>query len=451
MHIHLDPVGGIAGDMFAAALLDLRPELEAGLQAALKTAGLSAIVSVAREAFNDGVLSGSRFNVTPVGTEHHRQPDRHSGHDDHSHNHENGYGHDHDHSHGHDHDRSHDNHHRRYKEVVALFTDAEMPAAVRARALDMFRVLGEAEAAVHGKALQDVEFHEVGAWDSIADIMAAAWLVEALGVESWSCAAIPIGGGRVQTAHGELAVPAPATTILLQGMPMRDDGRAGERVTPTGAAILKHLQPRFETLATPMTLLGAGSGFGTRKLRDMSNVLRALAFISVNAPVSAHDDEILAVCEFEVDDQSGEDLAVGMDNLRAMDAVIDVIQAPVFAKKGRMAVHIRVLTRPEALDAVVAACLNQTSTLGVRHYTVQRTSLQRAEGVAKVVSMPESKQIEQAIRVKQVIRPAGNATRKAEMDDLAQGARTRAAREDLRRQVESPHSLTDGSGADSDD
>jgi uncharacterized protein (DUF111 family) len=157
------------------------------------------------------------------------------------------------------------------------------------------------------------------------------------------------------------------------------------------------------------------------------------------------------VCEFEVDDQSGEDLAVGMDNLRAMDAVIDVIQAPVFAKKGRMAVHIRVLTRPEALDAVVAACLNQTSTLGVRHYTVQRTSLQRAEGVAKVVSMPESKQIEQAIRVKQVIRPAGNATRKAEMDDLAQGARTRAAREDLRRQVESPHSLTDGSGADSDD
>jgi uncharacterized protein (TIGR00299 family) protein len=465
MHIHLDPIGGIAGDMFAAALLDLRPELEAGLHAALETAGFTAIVRVAREAFNDGVLSGSRFKVRPVAAEHHDGDDHSHGHNhDHSHDHGHDHGqshddaHAHDHGHNHDHDHSHDHshqHQRHYKEVVALFTAAEMPIGVRARALDMFRVLGEAEAAVHGRALEDVAFHEVGAWDSIADIMAAAWLVEALGVESWSCAPIPIGGGRVQTAHGELAVPAPATTILLQGMPMQDDGRAGERVTPTGAAILKHLQPSFEPLPQAMTLAGAGSGFGTRKLRDMSNVLRALAFTPVCAPADAvrfaHNVETLAVCEFEIDDQSGEDLAVGLQHLRAMDAIIDVIQAPVFGKKGRMAVHVRILTRPATVDAVIAACLDQTSTLGVRHYAVQRTSLARDEGVASVLTTLESNQVEQAIRVKRVERPAGSVTRKAEMDDLAQAASTRAAREQLRRQVETPHALDDDDDNDNDD
>ena len=120
MHIHLDPVGGIAGDMFAAALLDLRPQLEAELRAALVTAGFTPTVSVAREPFNDGLLTGSRFTVTPS------EPERQ------------------------------DRHRRRYSEVVALFTAAEMPAGVQARALDMFRLLGEAEASVHGIALQDV-------------------------------------------------------------------------------------------------------------------------------------------------------------------------------------------------------------------------------------------------------------------------------------------------------
>jgi uncharacterized protein (TIGR00299 family) protein len=418
MHIHLDPVGGIAGDMFAAALLDLRPELEAGLRAALDTAGFTPIVSVAREDFNDGVLSGSRFTVTPS------EPERH------------------------------DHHHRRYSEVVALFTAAEMPAGVRVRALDMFRVLGEAEASVHGKALQEVAFHEVGAWDSIADVMAAAWLIEALDADSWSCAAIPIGGGRVHTAHGELAVPAPATTILLHGLPMHDDGRPGERVTPTGAAILKHLQPDCQPLASTMTLQGSGSGFGTRKLRDMSNVLRALAFapVTLTPTRGAGIAETLSVCEFEVDDQTPEDLAVGLAHLRAIDAVVDVIQAPVLGKKGRMAMHVRVLARPEALDAVLDACLDQTSTLGVRHHTVQRTSLAREEFVvAGRATRQESAGSAPAIRAKQVTRPDGNRTRKAEMDDLARVERTRAAREQLRRDVETTHPLADERETDNDD
>jgi uncharacterized protein (TIGR00299 family) protein len=395
MHIHLDPVGGAAGDMFAAAILDLRPDLEADLCAALRTAGFASIVDVARLDFSDGVLSGSQFEVTPANAERH------------------------------------DDHHRPYKAVVALFTDAEMPSNVRTRALDIFRVLGEAEASVHGKALDDVVFHEVGAWDSIADVMSAAWLIEAIGADSWSCAPIPIGGGRVQSAHGELALPAPATTILLQGFPMHDDGRKGERVTPTGAAILKQLQPRFETLDRPMTLLGAGQGFGTKKLHKMSNVLRALAFEAGPDVNSAAQTvaETIAVCEFEVDDQTPEDLAVGLDHLRAMDAVLDVVQMPVFAKKGRMAIHVRVLSAVSQVETVIAACLTQTSTLGVRWNSVQRTSLKREE----FQSLADG----QAIRVKQVIRPDNSVTCKAEMADLAHTANTHHERERLRRDAES--------------
>ena len=425
MHIHLDLVGGIAGDMFAAALLDLRPDLEGELFQALETAGFGTIVQVAREPFDDGVLSGSRFDVKRAHAEAHR---------DHKH------GHDHDnHDHGTNTDRNH--HHRHYREIVTLFNDAQMPNGVRTRALDMFRVLGEAEAAVHNKALADVAFHEVGAWDSIADVMAAAWLVEALAVDSWSCGPIPIGGGRVQTAHGELAVPAPATTLLLRGFPMHDDGRSGERVTPTGAAILKHLQPGFEPLPVPMTLTGTGSGFGTRKLRGMSNVLRALAFEKITTTGTSPAStlvETLDVCEFEVDDQTPEDLAVGIQHLRAVEGVLDVVQAPVYGKKGRMMMHIRVLSRPGSLDAVIDASLNQTSTLGVRHHSVQRTSLARDEGLVA----------EHAVRFKQVTRPAGEITRKAEMDDLAQGDNSRATREQLRREVETQHAAQDETGND---
>ena len=297
MHLHLQPVGGIAGDMFAAALLDVRPELEPGLHEALRRAGLDGIVSVARIAHDDGVLAGSRFAVTPAAPE----------------------------ARGHV--------HRHYPEVVALFRDARIDERVRARALDVFRLLGEAEARVHGVTLEKVAFHEVGAWDSIADVFAAAWLVEALGPCSWSCAALPLGSGRVRTAHGEMAVPTPATALLLEGFPVHDDGRAGERVTPTGAAILRHLAPAVEAPSAAMTLRASGSGFGTRRLEGMSNVLRVLV---LEGAAGGLRRERVAVCAFEVDDQTPEELAVALERLRALEPVLDVGQSPVIGKKGRL-------------------------------------------------------------------------------------------------------------------
>lgn len=398
MHVHLDPVGGIAGDMFAAAMLDAWPALESELRDALERAGLTAIVSVAREPHDDGVLTGSRFRVTPTQAEQH----------------------------GH--------HHRHYREVVELLHGADLPAGVRARALAMFRLLGEAEAKVHGSTLEQVSFHEVGAWDSIADVVSAAWLLDRVGVQSWSCAPLPMGGGRVHTAHGELAIPAPATTVLLQGFPLHDDGRPGERVTPTGAAILRHLEPDFAPRRAPMRLVGSGSGFGTRRLQGMSNVLRVLVFEVDAAGLRL---ERIAQCSFEVDDQTAEDLAVGLDRLRAMDAVLDVVQAPVHGKKGRVAMQVQVLARADAVDRVLAACLDETSTLGVRWQIVERTSLAR--------SIDEVDAGGSRVRVKQVTRPDGRVTRKAEISDLAAAGGSRAAREDLRRAAEAmPRDARDG-------
>lgn len=389
MHVHLDPVGGIAGDMFAAALLDAWPGLERGLCDAFERAGLGAIVSVAREPHDDGVLTGSRFRVTPAPAE------------------------------------AHDHHHRHYRDVVELLRAAALPDGVRARALAIFRLLGEAEAQVHGTAIEQVAFHEVGAWDSIADVISAAWLLEHTGVHGWSCAPLPMGSGRVHSAHGALALPAPATTVLLQGYTLHDDGRPGERVTPTGAAILRHLDPDFSPRRAPMRLARSGSGFGTRRLEGISNVLRVLVFES-----DAHGlvRERVALCGFEVDDQTPEDLAVGLERLRALEAVLDVTQAPVFGKKGRVAMQVQVLARADALDAVLAACLDQTSTLGVRWQIVERASLTRR--------IDEVDAAGQRVRVKQVTRPDGRATRKAEMDDVALGGGSRAAREEVRRTAE---------------
>ena len=285
---------------------------------------------------------------------------------------------------------------------------------------------------MHGIAVDHVAFHEVGAWDSIADVVAAAHLVAALGATRWSVGALPLGSGFVRTQHGLLPVPAPATALLLQGFPTRDDGVPGERVTPTGAAILRHLCKAAgpgETAGPgstgPRVLGRTGIGFGTRRLPGLSNCVRVLAFDEAAAAPHA-DHRAIAVIEFEVDDQSGEDLAMGLDRLRMREDVLDVVQMPVFGKKGRMMTHIRLLARADALDAVAGACFSETATLGLRHAVVAGRALPRRAATVDVAG--------RTVRVKLAERPDGR-TAKAEADDaLGQGGH--AARVALRREAE---------------
>ena len=396
---NLDLLGGMAGDMFVAALLDLRPDLEAGLHAVLSACPLLDGIDAALADHNDGVLSGKRFRVTKAKDTKALATAHHHGHH-HAHDH-----HTHDHGHGHgDHDASHV--HVAWRSIRDTLEHMTAPAAVTGRAIAIFSELADAEARVHGTTVDEVTFHEVGAWDSIADILAAAYLIEATGPASWSAGAVPLGSGRIKTAHGLLPVPAPATVLLLEGFRMVDDGIGGERVTPPGAAILRLLCRNTADVVQTGRLDGAGHGFGTRRLPGISNCLRILAFRQ--AAPATHDR--VAVLECEIDDQTGEDIAIALAHIRNHPGVLDATQAVVFGKKGRLMIHLQVLAMPAASDAVARLIFDETATLGIRRTITERLTLPRRSHMATVAGhdMP----------AKSAMRPSGE-TMKLEADALA--------------------------------
>ena len=410
--IHLDPVGGIAGDMFVAAMCDAFPEHVPGLLEELaKLSSTGGKGRVELRAHSDGILNGRRFHVEDPASDTHARSVR-------------------DHGDGHVHDHMHVPH----REIRATLLTAGLDPATLKHALALFGLLAEAEGAVHGIGPDDVAFHEVGAWDSIVDFVAAAYLIATLAPRSWSVGVLPLGGGRVKTQHGILPLPAPATTWLLTGHDLVDDGVGGERVTPTGATIVRYLcgDTRHPGVSSrhpgegrgPISIVANGHGFGTMKLRGIPNVLRVLAFADSPALPQPLDEEI-ATLEFEIDDQSAEDLAVGLERIRATSGVLDASQAPVVGKKGRLATRVHVLARLEAADAVADLCIAQTTTLGVRVSRVMRRVAPRASvGTAD------------GVRVKLASRPTGEMTAKAEMDDLARVPGGLAERQEARKRAE---------------
>lgn len=411
MHLHFDPIGGVAGDMFIAALAHAFPEHRDGLLAAIRAAGIAESIQLRIFEHADAAMSGLRFDVIDPSAEHH--------HDDapahHQHHH-----HDHDHHHAHADDGHADAPSRRWSEIRAQLANSALAPPVITHAIGIFSLLADAESRVHGVSVDQIGFHEVGAADSIADIVGAAYLIDAIGARSYSCAPLPLGAGRVHTAHGMLPVPAPATALLLHGRVTIDDGRDGERVTPTGAAILRYLNPAPRAGATRRKLTRIGTGFGVKRFAGLSNVLRVLAFEPTDVDDTA--DTVLQI-EFEIDDQTAEDLAVGLDRLRATAGVLDVVQCPVFGKKGRMLTQVRVLAELGAQTAVIDACFRETTTIGLRRQSIERTTLARRIATTRVHARD--------VPVKLVDRPGGPSG-KTEMDALAD-AGDHAERQRLRQ------------------
>ncbi len=400
--IHLDAVGGIAGDMFAAACLDAMPSLWPACETAIARLAPPQGVTAKTAKHSDGILCGSRFVVEEPGpaagvSDGHAQP----------HHERQQHGH---HRHGAAHAGGHA--HTHWHHIRELLHNSDLPSATAKIATAIFTRLAAAEAKIHGVAIEDVSFHEVGAWDSIIDIVTAATIIAELDPCAWSVGALPRGRGLVRTAHGMLPVPAPATVELLTGFTLYDDGEDGERITPTGAAILNYLDPSQAAHPTPRRLLGSGIGFGTRSLKSRSNILRAALYgdprpvtTPMVTPVTTQDTVVVLRCE--IDDQSAEDLAIALDHIRSSPGVLDVCQWPVFAKKGRIATALQVLAAHDAGDRIAALLFHETTTLGVRHSTVARATLRR-----------ELATDDDGVRVKQAFRSAGT-TAKAERDDLA--------------------------------
>ena len=425
--IHLDPVGGVAGDMFVAALIDAFPDLRDRVLEDCR----AVLPEGAGEPFltegESGAVRALRFGLAPATGHGHAH--------EHGHHHADGP-HSHAappraslpsslmagldpapaaHTHGHDHGH-HDHGHGAgtYLDMLARIERAKLHPGTARQAGAILGIIARAEAAIHRVPVEEVHFHEIADWDSLLDVVAAGSLAAVLDGAQWTVAPLPLGGGMVKTQHGLLPVPAPATAAILETYDWRDDGVTGERVTPTGAAILRHLAKPGRPASG--RLVASGTGAGTRRLPGMPNVLRVLAFEE-----DGIETDRVAVIEFEIDDMTGEEIGTACELLRAQEGVLDVSLAHRFGKKGRPVVSLRLLAKPEAADAVARACFAQTSTIGLRLTEARRLTLAREADAVDGVA------------VKRVQRPGG-ATAKAESDALT-GA-TLAERRAAKRRAE---------------
>jgi uncharacterized protein (TIGR00299 family) protein len=256
--------------------------------------------------------------------------------------------------------------HRHLPQILKIIQSSALPSRAKQNAASVFQRLGEAEAGVHGVAIDKVHFHEVGAADSIADIAGACLALDLLGVDEVHCSPVNVGGGTVNTEHGLLPVPAPATARLLEGRPIYSRGPQVELTTPTGAAIAVTLARDFGPLP-PMRLTAVGHGAGDRDFPEQANVLRVL----IGEASGAAESVTVAVLEANIDDSTPETLGYAMERLLERGA-LDVTLTPVFMKKNRPATLLSVIARPEDRETLAGVMMAETSTLGLRIHDAER-------------------------------------------------------------------------------
>jgi len=264
--------------------------------------------------------------------------------------------------------------HRSLITILGLIEKSTLSAAVKNRAAAIFSKLGEAEAAVHDVPLEKIHFHEVGAIDAIIDIVGACIGFAALGIESFTCSALNVGGGTAKMAHGVLPVPAPATARLLIGKPTYSNGVQKELVTPTGAAIVATLCSNFGP-QPPMTVNAIGYGAGTADLEGQPNVLRLMVGEAVEKRATA-ESETIRVLEANLDDMNPQIYGYFLEKALAAGA-LDVFATPVQMKKNRPGMLVTVLCKPEDEPKFHEMFFAETTTLGVRAYTAERRVLAR--------------------------------------------------------------------------
>jgi uncharacterized protein (TIGR00299 family) protein len=357
LHLHFEPTSGIAGDMAVAALVDL------GVPASVVTGAIAGMgVRGLRVAFSRrrrGAFVGRAFDVRWPG-QRHAEPDHHHAHEDGDH---------------HAHAGSAGEHgHRDYAEVRRLLGRARLEPAARRLAGEIFARIAEVEAALHGVPIDRVAFHEVGAYDSIADVVGIAAAIAYLAPASVGALPPVVGTGLVRTAHGPVPVPAPATAALLAGAPMIPDGD-GELTTPTGAAILASVVDRYGP-PPPMRIRAVGYGAGTRELADRPNVLRAILGEPIGVVDAPAEPRVTLLCA-NIDDMSPELVAPFTEALAAAGAV-DVWSTPIVMKKGRAGLQVSALAPPEVAAAVERTFFVHSTTLGVRRSEVDRVVLARS-------------------------------------------------------------------------
>ncbi len=256
--------------------------------------------------------------------------------------------------------------HRHLSGILKIIDAADMPATVKTNAARVFQKLGDAEALAHGIPIEKVHFHEVGAIDSICDIVGACLAFEQLGVDRIYCSPVNVGSGTVNTEHGVLPVPAPATARLLENKPVYARGPALELTTPTGAAILSTLAEDFGFMPA-MKIRATGYGAGDRDFPEHANVLRVM----IGEASGARETTTVSVIEANIDDASPQVIAYAVEKLLEAGA-LDALLLPAQMKKGRPGVVLQVIASPEKREELVALLFRETTTLGVRFYSAER-------------------------------------------------------------------------------
>jgi len=270
---------------------------------------------------------------------------------------------------------SEEHHHRGLSIILGRIDKAGLAPRAADRARRIFTRLAEAEAKVHNMPVEEVHFHEVGAVDSIVDIVGAAIGFELLGIDEFACSALDVGAGQVKTAHGLLPVPAPATAELLRGAPMYTSGIARELVTPTGAAIATTLSTRYAQIPE-MTLQAVGYGAGSANLTEKANVLRILIGENATSEAGEHWDAPVSVIETNLDDMSPQIYGYFVERALAAGA-LDVFSTAVQMKKNRPGVLLTILCDAAHTARLIDLVFRETTTIGVRTYDVRRKVLDR--------------------------------------------------------------------------
>ncbi len=403
----LDCSAGIAGDMLVAALIDAggdRMAMERAL-ASLPEGDFSICVSHVD-------VSGVRcvdFDVVlppELETHDHDMDYLYGEGPAHEHEHE----HEHDHGDEHDHGHAHGHHHRTLPEVLEILAAAELTDGARALAERAFTILADAEAAAHGKTRETVLFHEVGAIDSIVDVVAASVLIDDLAPSAVYVTNLTEGTGSVRTAHGVLPVPVPAVAEISRAhkLPLRISEREGELITPTGAALVAALSPTF---ATPGGIVIAKTGYGAGKRSyPWANFVRA----SIGGAEAASEGRICKL-ECEIDDVTGEAMGETIDRLLAVGAR-EAHWIALGTKKGRPAWQLQVICLPDAAEALELEIFRNTTTIGIRRQLMDRTVLPR-EAVRLTLALPDGSTAE--ITGKRVTLPDGSTRTMPEADDVA--------------------------------
>ena len=365
--LYFDCFSGISGDMTVGALRDLGVEESIFFQA-LAALDLGDEIHAH---FHKGArqnIAGIKFEVHAHGVQAghtHKADDHPPGHGQHPQGHSHGPG-SKPHSHGHSHGRN-------YRTIRQLLEKSPLHDTVKSRALSVFQRIAAAEGKIHGITPEDVEFHEVGAADSIADIVAACAGIHALGplrVE----ASVPIEGtGWVECAHGRFPLPAPATLEILAGIPLRLVAEGSEFITPTGAALLAEFCERFGPL-NEMQIERTGYGLGTRDTPPRPNVLRAI--LGRTETSEQTESDIISQIETNLDDLTPEMAAAAMQKL-FLSGALDVFFTPAQMKKNRPGFVMTVLSPPEKTDALIRILLTETSAFGVRIHSPKRCKLRR--------------------------------------------------------------------------